>query len=131
MATGIRTCSYCGVRFMPYTPGPASAGGENAPPPLCHACRRHARTDGRQMALVLWFRARAGFGMLRSEAGDRVYCHRSQLQAGRRLQAGDLVLMECVKGRRGLEARSVSRVAGRKTLDRQRNRLASESPAQG
>lgn len=115
-----QTCPICQVAFRPDTE-------EEVEPGPCPVCLRHVRAPHRVLGIVMWFQARRGFGFIRTATGERVFCHVSHLRRGQRLQAGDLVELQCVQGRRNREARDVRRLASHRDLQALEAQLPSEA----
>ncbi len=62
---------------------------------------------------VKWFNDAKGFGFIKQEGGDDVFCHQSAIQANgfRSLAEGQVVEFEVNRGPKGLQASNV-RVVG-------------------
>ncbi len=86
--------------------------------PLCPVCCRHQLAPDQELGLVLWFQARKGYGYVRLASGDRVRCHRANLQNTRCLYRGDLVQLRIHNGPQGPEGMAIVRLATRRQLAR-------------
>ena len=120
----LSSCSVCGAPFADARDRPAAHPQADA----CHVCRRHAPAPGRERGLVLGFNRRRRFGFLRASDGRRVFCRGAQVEQGRRLRKGDVVVFWRVAGRRGPEAQEVSVEASAADLKAWTARLVAADP---
>jgi CspA family cold shock protein len=66
------------------------------------------------MGTVKWFNDTKGFGFIKQDGGDDVFCHHSAIQTDgfRSLAEGQKVEFEVIRGPKGLNASNVRPVAG-------------------
>ncbi|MCE2466901.1 MAG: cold-shock protein [Caldilineaceae bacterium] len=125
----LSSCSVCGA---PFTDARDHRSAARAQAAACHVCRRHAPAADRERGLVLGFNRRRRFGFLRASDGRRVFCRGAEVEPGRRLRKGDVVVFRRVAGRRGPEAQDVSMEASSADLKAWTARLvASVAPDRG
>ncbi|MCX7017693.1 MAG: cold-shock protein [bacterium] len=61
---------------------------------------------------VKWFNEQKGFGFIKPDSGDDVFVHFSSIQADgyKKLEEGDSVTFDVVKGPKGMQAANVRKM---------------------
>ncbi|MDP9194524.1 MAG: cold shock domain-containing protein [Acidobacteriota bacterium] len=67
-----------------------------------------------EIGVVKWFNNDKGYGFIKRDTGEDVFCHHSSIQASgyRTLNEGESVEFEVKQGPKGLQAENVRRVDG-------------------
>jgi CspA family cold shock protein len=67
-----------------------------------------------EMGVVKWFNNDKGYGFIKRNTGEDVFCHHSAIQASgyRTLNEGERVEFDVKQGPKGLQAENVRRVEG-------------------